>query len=84
MNSRQRKTLAAVFTDPVNPSIAWADVEALLVAVGCERREGSGSRVRFMLRGLVLAVHRPHPRKEAKPYQVREVRGFLERLDIRP
>ena len=84
MNNRRLKTLAAVFADPVKPGIAWEDIEALLVAIGCEKREGAGSRVRFMLRGLVLAVHRPHPRKEAKPYQLREVRGFLEKLGIRP
>ena len=28
--------------------------------------------------------HRPHPNKEAKPYQVRAVREFLQQLEIEP
>jgi hypothetical protein len=30
------------------------------------------------------AFHRPHPAKEAKRYQVREVRNFLTRIGVRP
>jgi hypothetical protein len=28
--------------------------------------------------------HRPHPKKEAKPYQVRDARRFLEEAGIKP
>ncbi len=80
MNSKQRKTLAAIFAEPVSSKIAWTDVESLLVAIGCKVIEGSGSRVKFQRNGEVLMAHRPHPRKECKPYQVREIRGFL--IDI--
>jgi len=34
MNGKHRKTLAAVFTDPVADTIDWAAVEALLLAAG--------------------------------------------------
>lgn len=34
MNSRHRRTLLAVFSDPVAGSIAWSDIESLLVSVG--------------------------------------------------
>jgi hypothetical protein len=84
MNSRQRRTLVAVFADPVSPSIEWAAVEALLVAVGCRIVEGSGSRVRFERDGMIETFHRPHPAKEAKRYQVRAARAYLERLGVRP
>ena len=47
MNSKQRKALAAIFTDPVSGTIEWAMIENLLLAVGCRVIEGSGSRVRF-------------------------------------
>jgi hypothetical protein len=47
MNSRHRKTLAAVFREPVSAGIAWSDVEALFLSLGCEIVEGNGSRVRF-------------------------------------
>jgi hypothetical protein len=32
----------------------------------------------------VETFHRPHPGKEAKQYQVRAARRFLERLGVRP
>lgn len=84
MNSKQRKTLTAIFADQVSGTIAWADVESLLVAIGCRTIEGSGSRVRFELNGLVADFHRPHPRKETKRYQVHNVRRFLTLIGIAP
>src|SRR3712207_607446 len=70
VNSKHRKTLRAVFTDPVSPNVAWSEIEALLVAVGARKIEGAGSRVRFEGRGIIASFHRPHPQKEAKRYQV--------------
>ncbi len=84
MNSKQRKTLAAVFAEPVSGTVEWAAIETLLVAVGCEVIEGSGSRVRFVFNGMVAAFHRPHPAKEAKRYQVRDAREFLIRIGVKP
>lgn len=84
MNSKHRKTLEAVFTDPVSGTVAWADVESLLVAAGAEVVEGRGSRVRFVKDGEVATFHRPHPAKEAKRYQVRDARDFLERIGVIP
>lgn len=84
MNSKHRKTLAAVFTDPVSGTIEWAAVEGLLLATGAQLIEGRGSRVRFAKDGEVATFHRPHPAKEAKRYQVRDARDFLERIGVRP
>ncbi len=84
MNSKQRRTLAAVFADPVPGNIAWADVEGLLVAAGARVVEGRGWRVRFESDGEVETFHRPHPAKEAKRYQVRAARQFLERIGVEP
>ena len=84
MNSKHRKTLEAVFRDPISGTIAWADIEALLKAVGCETVEGRGSRVRFVKDAELENFHRPHPAKEAKRYQVEAARGFLIRLGVRP
>jgi hypothetical protein len=82
MNNRRRKTLEAVFRDPVSGSIAWADIEALFVGCGCRIIEGSGSRVRFEKDGVFGSFHRPHPAKETKKYQIRIVRDFLIELRI--
>jgi hypothetical protein len=84
MNSRHRKTLAAVFKNPVSATIEWAAIESLLKAVGARVIEGRGSRLRFEKDGEVATFHRLHPAKEAKRYQVRDARDFLERIGVRP
>ena len=84
MNSRHRKTLAAVFADPVSGTVEWAAIEALLLAAGARLIEGRGSRVRFERDGEVETFHRPHPAKEAKRYQVLAARAFLERIGVTP
>ena len=83
MNSRHRKTLEAVFREPVPSSIAWNDIERLLIALGCQVIEGDGSRVRFEKDGVSGNFHRPHPAKEAKKYQVKVARNFLIELGIK-
>lgn len=84
MNSKHRRTLQIVFTDPVSGTVEWASIEALLVAIGCRIIEGNGSRVKFEKDGEVESFHRPHPAKEAKRYQVRAARAYLVRLGIEP
>jgi len=84
MNSMHRKTMKSIFGKPVPASLKWQRIEALFLALGAQAIEGGGSRVRFELNGVVATFHRPHPRKEAKPYQVRDVRKFLEQAGVRP
>ena len=84
MNNRHRKTLVAVFKDPVSGTIEWAAIEGLLLAAGARLIEGRGSRVRFEKDGELATFHRPHPAKEAKRYQVRDARDFLERIGVTP
>lgn len=84
MNNRHRKTLVAVFKDPVSGTIEWAAIEGLLLAAGARLIEGRGSRVRFERDGELAIFHRPHPAKEAKRYQVRDARDFLERIGVKP
>lgn len=84
MNSKHRKTLAAVFADPLSGTVDWAAVESLLLAAGARLIEGRGSRVRFEKDGEVATFHRPHPAKEAKRYQLRDARDFLERIGVTP
>ena len=84
MNSTHRKTLAAVFSDPVNGALEWWRIEALLLAVGCTRVEGSGSSVAFEFQGQRVRFHRPHPHKEALRYRVADARGFLISIAVTP
>lgn len=82
MNSKQKRTLVLVFKDPVSASIVWKDIESLLVSVGAEVIEGNGSRVRFYKDGVIASFHRSHPKKEAKPYQVKDARNFLKQIGV--
>lgn len=84
MNSKQRRTLAAIYRNPVSGTLPWTDIESLLVSLGCKVVEGSGSRVTFNFEGNLTSFHRPHPEKEAKRYQVRDAREFLKRIGIEP
>ena len=84
MNSKQAKTLAAVFAEPAPANVPWKDIESLLVAVGCLVGEGKGSGVRFELGEDSVRFHRPHPAKEAKRYQVRDACAFLTKIGITP
>jgi hypothetical protein len=84
MKSKHAKTLQAIFTKPTLASVVFADLEALVIAVGGEVREGAGSRVVFEINGKRLYPHRPHPGKEAKRYQIEELRALLESEGIMP
>ena len=84
MNNQHSRTLQAVFSQPVPANLEWRRIEALLLALGAEMAEGSGSRVAFVLNGQRADFHRPHPGKEAKRYQVRAVREFLEQAGVKP
>jgi len=84
MNSKQTKTLAAVFTSPTSANIEWAAIESLLIAAGCQLIEGNGSRVRFACKDVIATFHRPHPAKEAKRYQVRDACEFLTKIGVVP
>lgn len=84
MNAKHRKTLQAIFARPTSPSIVFADIESLIVALGGSVTEREGSRVKITLQGEQWHCHRPHPVKEAKRYQVEEARELLERIGIKP
>lgn len=84
MGPKHRRTLEAVFEDPVRSNIAWRDIEAMLEALGAEITEGSGSRVRIALNGVRAVFHRPHPQKETDKGAVKSMRRFLTEVGVTP
>ncbi|MFK7801298.1 MAG: type II toxin-antitoxin system HicA family toxin [Anaerolineae bacterium] len=84
MNRSHQRTLDLIFSSPVPSTMAWKKIESLFIFLGARVIEGSGSRVRFELNGVIATFHRPHPKKEAKPYQVRDARKFLEQTGNMP
>lgn len=72
-----------IFMMPTVAPLKFSDIERFLISIGAKLTEGSGSRISFELGGRKLFVHRPHPGKEAKKYQVEAFREFLELAGVR-
>lgn len=84
MGPKHKRTLAAIFEDPVRSNIAWRDIESMLEAAGAEITEGAGSRVRIALNGVRAVFHRPHPQKETDKGAVKSMRRFLTEAGVTP
>ena len=77
MNKKQLKILSEIFSKPSKNNISWSDVEKFMISLGAKVREGKGSAGVFIFNNKVFPFHRPHPQKEAKRYQVDNIRKFL-------
>ena len=84
LSGKHRRTLRAIFDDPIRSNIAWADIETLLATLGAELREGRGSRVRIHLNEIRAVFQRPHPQKETDKGALKSMRRFLTEAGIRP
>ena len=84
MGPKHKRTLQAVFDDPVRSNIAWRDIESLLKAAGAEITEGARSRVRIALSDVRAVFHRPHPQKETDKGAVKSLRRFLTEAGVTP
>lgn len=83
MNKKQQRTLDSIFKNPPPANINWSDIEALLIALGAEISEGSGSRVRIKLNNVRAVFHRPHPQKETDKGSVKSMKRFLENAGVK-
>jgi len=84
MKAKRRRILEAIFAIPTRGGIVFSDIETLVIASGGDVREGEGSRIVFELKGSRRYLHRPHPGKEAKKYQVEELREWFRQLEVLP
>jgi len=84
MNKRHRRTLNAIFAQPISGNIKWRDVESLLKSLGAVISERAGSRVAVLLNARVAVFHRPHPSPNMDKGAVRDLRKFLENTGITP
>lgn len=79
MNTKQRRTLAAIFSKPTPVGLEWRAVASLIKALCGKIRHGDGSKVRIDLKGESINIHSPHPQKELKRYAVKLIRELLTR-----
>ena len=84
LNKKHQKTLEAIFSTQTPATLQWRRIEALFNALGAIKDEKRGSSVTIELNGKTTTLHRPHPRKEANRYQLRDIRDFLKRAGITP
>ncbi|MDL2290796.1 type II toxin-antitoxin system HicA family toxin [Desulfovibrio sp. OttesenSCG-928-F20] len=84
MKTKHRRTLQLIFQRPISGSIRWADIEALLAALGAEISEAEGSRVRVRLFHDRRVFHRPHPLPDTDKGAVASIRKWLESNGVKP
>ena len=65
----------------------WDELSRLLNKIGYyQKNKGktSGSRVLFEKddSDIALDLHKPHPKKILKPYQMQDILEFLERIEV--
>lgn len=84
MQRKHRRTLERIFSRPTPGTIKWADIEALLIALGAKVEERAGSRVAVILDQSVQIFHRPHPSPDTDKGAVAAVRKFLTNSNIQP
>jgi hypothetical protein len=82
MNKKQNKVLEDIFVKPTKSNIKWSDIEKLMISLGSEIREGKGSAGVFIIHNKIFPFHRPHPQKEAKRYQIDDLRKFLKNIGV--
>ena len=82
--NKHRRTVQAIFAEPIRANVNWADIEAMLSAFGAEISPGKGSRVRVALNKVRAVFHRPHPRKETDKGALRSMRRFLTEAGFTP
>lgn len=84
LSSKHRRTLQAIFDNPVRSDVEWKKIESLFSALGSELSEGRGSRIRVALNDVRAVFHRPHPQKETDKGALKSVRRFLMEAGITP
>lgn len=84
LRKKQRETLNQIFKTPVLSGVKWSNIESLITALGGEIKEGSGSRVRFLLNGSIARFHRPHPSPDTDKGALVSLREWLESIGVKP
>jgi hypothetical protein len=76
--TNHENTLGAIFKTPDPVTLKWWRIKSLLTGYGAKSIHGKESRSRFELNCVIITFHRPDGQKEARSYQVRDIRRFLE------
>jgi hypothetical protein len=83
MNTKQRRTLEAIFRKPVPAQVPWNDIVSLFGALDATVSQRSGSRIAVALNGVVVVLHEPHPERMARRLLIGDVADFLKRAGVK-
>ena len=79
--SKMEKLAARFKTKPKD--FTWDEMTRMLKCLGYEEIRGSGSRRKFIHDNCqLIALHKPHPRKILKMYQIEQVYTVLNEEDL--
>ena len=84
MNKKKKKIYNKVVSKPTRADVTFDEVKSLLVGEGSIFKKGDGSRVKFIYKKQILAIHKPHPKKVLPKYAVERIREFLIITGIEP
>lgn len=83
MSKKHQKELSAIFSDHLSSNIHWKEIESLLIHLGAEFREGSGSSLVAIINGIEFSMHRGHHNTTMSKKSLHQLRKYLESVNIR-
>ena len=78
--SKKEKLLKKFTEVPPRKDLTFTELEALLRQLGFDKRDGSGSRVKFVKDDLLINLHKPHPDDTLKVYIVKQIQEKLKEI----
>ncbi|RJP23646.1 MAG: type II toxin-antitoxin system HicA family toxin [Candidatus Omnitrophota bacterium] len=82
--TRHQRLLEQIFENPIRSDIKWSEVVSLIIHLGGEIEQRSGSRVKLILNRREHVFHAPHPQKEMIKGAIRQLRDFLLNAGVKP
>lgn len=82
MSKKHKKVLSAIFSDHLSSNIHWKEIESLLIHLGAEFREGSGSSSVAIINGIEFSIHRGHHNTTVPKKSLHQLRKFLESVSV--
>ena len=77
--AKHDKLFEKFMKSPALKDLTFNELETLLVYLGFEKIDGSGSRVKFThkAKNLIVSLHKPHPSNILKEYIVKQIQDVL-------
>ncbi|MBE0515679.1 MAG: type II toxin-antitoxin system HicA family toxin [Sulfurimonas sp.] len=80
--SKKDKLLSRFLKVPPNKDLTFDELQTLLISLGYDRIEGSGSAVKFYNKEKdnLINLHKPHPSNILKIYLVKQIQTKLKEI----